>query len=517
MPTRLICHLYRTLGSRYRWVLVAGEAGASASVAVATVAIVATYFDPSVSEAVAVAAISGTATLLAVGYANFRGRAAFATIARWRATAMPTPRETVAAWEIATTFTLRQYRRDSTTVNVLAIVPTLVAAAWIWGLEAVEVAAILLATVIPALYATVLSYSIGEMLARPMIEEIAAELPDDFEFEPRGLPLAKRLRLSIPAYTTCAGIAVVGLVGGGGGADRLALAVVVALVVGLLLSHELTVLLSSSITRPITDVRSQLSRVRGGDYTARAAVLSSDELGELALDFNRMASGLAEREELRDAFSTYVDKEVVGLILSGQFPQEGVEVEVSLLFCDVRDFTSYAEHAAATEVIATLNALFSEIVPIIEAHGGHVDKFLGDGVLAVFGAPELLLDHADRAVDAARMIVDAVALGSSGLRVGVGVNTGRVVAGPIGGAGRLNFSVIGDAVNVAARVEAATRQTGDDVLLTVATRDALVRPRELDARGSLPLKGRSGETELFALPVAGPPLRDGAIERLSRS
>ncbi|MGA8256182.1 MAG: adenylate/guanylate cyclase domain-containing protein, partial [Nocardioides sp.] len=366
-------------------------------------------------------------------------------------------------------------------------------------LEPVDVAAMMLASLIPAVYATVLSYSIGELLARPLIEEIAAELPDDFTFEARGLPVAKRLRISIPAYTTCAGIAVVGLVDGGGGADQLTLAVVVALVVGLLLSHELTVLLASSITDPIDDVRTQLAQVRAGDYGARAAVLSSDELGELALDFNRMASGLAEREELRDAFSTYVDKEVVGLILSGRFPQEGIEVDVSLLFCDVRGFTAYAEQAAATEVIATLNGLFSEIVPVIEAHGGHVDKFLGDGVLAVFGAPEFLPDHADRAVDAARMIVDAVALGDSGLRVGVGVNSGSVVAGPLGGAGRLNFSVIGDAVNVASRVEAATRETGDDVLITAATRSALVRAQPLVARGSIPLKGRSVETELFAL------------------
>ncbi|CAB4722453.1 unannotated protein [freshwater metagenome] len=293
-----------------------------------------------------------------------------------------------------------------------------------------------------------------------------------------------------------------------------------ALVVGLLLSRELTVLLSSSITRPIADVRGQLARVRAGDYTARVPLLSSDELGELGHDFNRMASGLAEREELRDAFGTYVDKQVVELILSGRFPQEGVEVDVSILFCDVRDFTAYAESHDAREVIATLNALFAEIVPVVEAYGGHVDKFLGDGLLAVFGAPEVQPDHADRAVDAARMLVDVVALGTSGLRVAAGVNSGRVVAGPLGGAGRLNFSVIGDAVNIAARVEAATRRTGDDVLITAATRDLLRRPAALVSRGDLPLKGKSVPLELFALErvevddLVGRPTPSGAAELL---
>ena len=93
-----------------------------------------------------------------------------------------------------------------------------------------------------------------------------------------------------------------------------------------------------------------------------------------------------------------MDKEVAALILSGQFPEGGVEVDVSIMFCDVRGFTSYAEEAAATEVVATLNRLFEVMVPIVDRHGGHVDKFIGDGLLAVFGAPEPYPDHADRAV-----------------------------------------------------------------------------------------------------------------------
>jgi adenylate cyclase len=208
--------------------------------------------------------------------------------------------------------------------------------------------------------------------------------------------------------------------------------------------------------------------------------------------------GLEEREQMRAAFVTYMDKEVAALILSGQFPDEGVEIDVSILFCDVRGFTAYAEQAPATEVIATLNRLFEVIVPIVDRNGGHVDKFIGDGLLAVFGAPEPYPDHADRAVAAACQIVAAVAVGDTGLTVAAGVNTGRVVAGSIGGAGRLNFSVIGDAVNVAARVEAATRETGDDVLITGATKRLLLNRTPLVSRGTVPLKGKAEPLEVFA-------------------
>ncbi|MGA8847050.1 MAG: adenylate/guanylate cyclase domain-containing protein [Nocardioides sp.] len=503
MPLPSMRRLYRTLGGRYRYVMLAGETWAALVVVVVTV-FFASRFYPEVSagQVTAVMGLAAALTIASVASSSLRSNDTYAQIERWQRTAMATPRETVAAWEAATTLTLVHYRRSSITVVLVTVIPTAIASSLLWGTGWAGLGAIVFASLIPAVYATVLSYSVGEVLARPLIEDIAAALPDDFGFRVKGLPLATRLWISLPAYTSSSGIAVASLVADGGGSDRLVLVVVVSLGIGLFLSAELLTFLGASLTGPLGHVRRGLERVRAGDYDDRVPVLSSDEIGQLAHDFNRMASGLAEREELRETFSTYVDRDVAELILSGQFPAEGIEVDVSMLFCDVRNFTAYAEGAAATDVISTLNSLFSEIVPIVEAYGGHVDKFLGDGLLAVFGAPGFYPDHADRAVDAARMIVDAVALGQSGLTVGAGVNSGRVVAGPLGGAGRLNFSVIGDAVNVAARVEAATRETGDDVLLTATTRAMLVRPQALISRGELPLKGKSAPVELFA-PVPG--------------
>ena len=231
-------------------------------------------------------------------------------------------------------------------------------------------------------------------------------------------------------------------------------------------------------------------------------MVTSDELGELSHDFNLMADGLAEREELRETFGTYLDRDIVRLILSGRFPREGVEVVVTIMFVDVRGFTSFAERSDATEVVAALNTLFEVMVPIVAEHGGHVDKFLGDGLLAVFGAPEGYRDHADRAVAAGLALARARQPARGGVADRRGINTGPVVAGSIGGAGRLNFSVIGDAVNLAARVEAATRDTGDDVLITRATHDALTRPVATVSRGSVALKGKEEPVEVLACPVA---------------
>jgi adenylate cyclase len=257
-------------------------------------------------------------------------------------------------------------------------------------------------------------------------------------------------------------------------------------------------MLASALTEPIAHLRSALAQVEQGDYEVRVPVLSSDELGELSNAFNRMAQGLAERERIREAFGTYLDKEVAGFILSGDLPDEGVEVDVSIMFCDVPNFTPFSERASAPEIVTALNGLFETLVPIIARHGGHVDKFMGDGLLAVFGAPQRFPDHADRALAAGLEILDAIERSDMHLEVRIGINSGRVVAGSIGGAGRLNFSVIGDAVNVAARVEAATRTTGDELLLTRATSDALVGPAALASRGSISLKGKSDAIELLA-------------------
>jgi adenylate cyclase len=276
--------------------------------------------------------------------------------------------------------------------------------------------------------------------------------------------------------------------------------VLIATAVAASVSLVLTVLLSDSITGPIAELREATGRVGAGDLDVRVPVITSDETGELTRSFNEMAAGLAERERIREAFGTYVDREVAEHILAEGTDLAGEEVEVTMMFIDVRDFTGFAERSSAPEVVGTLNHLFERIVPLIHRYGGHVDKFVGDGLLAVFGAPRRQQDHADQALAAALEVERAVRVQFSGdLAIGIGLNSGTVVAGNVGGGGRLEFSVIGDAVNVAARVEAATRQTGDVILVTEDVKRLLhSEAAHLEARPSVPLKGKREPVALYA-------------------
>ncbi len=310
------------------------------------------------------------------------------------------------------------------------------------------------------------------------------------------------------------GLVIVGiatLAGAPASATQLQLVIVVlgaiAIVVGLL-----AVLLAARATAdPIVNVREALERIQRGEFDARVPVYDGTQIGRLQLGFNRMAEGLAERERMRDTFGSYVDPAVAERILDEGVDLSGEEVEVTIMFIDVRGFTAFAEETEAHEVVAGINALFEAVIPIIHEHGGRVDKFVGDGLLAVFGAPQRLEDHADAGLAAALAIARAVDAGKAGeLEIGIGINSGTVIAGNVGGGGRLEFSVIGDPVNVAARVQQATRETGDTVLVTESTRKLLREEAVgLRERSRIELRGRSASVVVYAPPDAAGADRDG--------
>jgi adenylate cyclase len=273
------------------------------------------------------------------------------------------------------------------------------------------------------------------------------------------------------------------------------------LTLGLAVPITVTAAFSPSM-RPIRDLAEGTERVAAGDYSERLPVVQDDDLGALSASFNRMQAGLAERQRLQAAFGTYVDPALAARLLEqGDDVFTGERREVTVMFVDVRDFTPFAEANTAEDTVSRLNALFEIVVPAVVDAGGHVNKFLGDGAMAVFGAPNDLADHADAAVTAAVLIYRLVAERFGGeLRIGIGINTGLVIAGTIGGGSHLEFTLIGDTVNVAARVEQLTKTTGDAILLTHQTVDALItRPPGLVDRGSHALKGKSAPLQVFGL------------------
>jgi adenylate cyclase len=175
---------------------------------------------------------------------------------------------------------------------------------------------------------------------------------------------------------------------------------------------------------------------------------------------------------------------------------------VTVAFVDIRGFTTLADRATAREAVHYLNEFFTLAVPVVKRHGGSVNKLLGDGLLAVFGAPAPLADHADRALAAS---AEMLAVVDGHCRIGIGVNSGLVLVGTIGGGGLTELGVVGDPVNVAARVQDATRELGEPLLLTEATRALLdAPPAQLDPRGTLELRGKAQPTTVYAPHLVAP-------------
>jgi adenylate cyclase len=366
------------------------------------------------------------------------------------------------------------------------------------------VAGIVVGIVLAGATTTAATFLLVERAVRPVFAQALAG-----EVDPERQPLAARVLRTRPrllvTWALGSGIVLVAvplafLGRGDETGDALLVSVLFLIMAGLFAGAVLTTAAARSVADPVERLRAALGRVEAGSFDVEVTVDDGGEIGLLQAGFNRMVAGLRERERIRDAFGTYVDREVAEHILSEGTDLEGEEVEVTLMFVDVRDFTGYAERASAREVVTTINRLFERAVPIVHAHDGHVDKFVGDGLLAVFGAPRRCDDHADQALAAALEIERAVREEFGGeLEIGVGLNSGTVVAGNVGGAGRLEFSVIGDAVNVAARVEAATRETGDTVLLAARTNELLASaPVSLVERPDVALKGKSEPVSLYA-------------------
>lgn len=420
---------------------------------------------------------------------------------------------TTAAWRSLAYLPSTFARRARTVPILLVIVPFGAFATHELGLPAYAALAILAGMLLTLAYGALFRFFAMESLLRPVLADVALHMPDDFEPGRAGVPLRRRLLVGLPAINVLTGAIVAGIELNRNDAQLTDLgpAVVVAVLVAFTVSLELTILLSRSIFGPLDALREATERVRHGDLRTRVPVISTDETGRLARSFNDMVAGLEERERLHEAFGAYVGPSVAEMVLRDGPHLDGEECEVSILCLDIRDFTRFAERASAREVVDRLNEFYDIVVPLLVRHGGYPDKYVGDGLLGVFGAPEPLPDHADRAVAAAIDIATIVQdrYGDE-LRVGIGVNSGLVIAGTIGGGGHVEFTVIGDPVNTAARVEQVTRQMGDAVLVTEATRQLLRGSHGgFDRRPPAPLKGKRERVHLWAPRALAPSRAQG--------
>jgi adenylate cyclase len=495
--------LYRKLGRRYPGAFISAELQTAFLVATGAVALFSFYYSVSEDDFLKVLAVTLGLTAIGIAFTLARVLKRLRPLKAWIG-GERSSEKTAEAWHLAVNLPVQLVRRDFW-VPVGVTLIAVAASVAILDLSWLSFFPITLAGLLTTAYAGTLHYLALELAMRPILFDINAALDRPVRIDRPVVPLRVKLLGSLPLINVITGMVVAALTSDGGGTDALGIAVLIALFVSFTVSFELTVLLTRSILRPIEDLEAATERIRQGRFDEHVPVTTSDEFGELSSAFNQMVDGLAERERLREAFGTYLDEEVAQHLISEDFEPGGEEVEVSLVFCDVRDFTTAAAEASAHETVTRLNELFECIVPIVARHRGHIDQFLGDAVLAVFGAPERIPKHADRAVQCAVELARTInSRRPGGFEVGVGVNTGSVVAGSIGGAGRLSFSVIGDAVNLAERVEAATRDTGDSVLITGETRALLSETIEVEPRGEREIRGYDRRVELYAplIPVA---------------
>ena len=310
-------------------------------------------------------------------------------------------------------------------------------------------------------------YAISIVLQRPLSEELAA---------------ARQLEKTI-LYISLAALAATAAV-------------------GLWIAH--------GVSQPVLQLAEHTRHVATGDYTRRLELERADELGQLATAFNDMSAGLAERDRVRDLLDKNVSPEVAAQLMRDGAALGGEEREVTILFADLRGFTTMSENFKPHDLLTLLNRYLDRMSAEIEHQGGVIDKFIGDAIMALFGAPVAQGDAADRALAAAlgmeralaELNAELVAEGKTPLAMGVGINTARVVAGNIGSHRRLNYSVIGDGVNVASRLQSETRKVEfRSNIITSAATLAAVRMKNFTARalGSVQVKGRAEPVEIFAV------------------
>lgn len=271
------------------------------------------------------------------------------------------------------------------------------------------------------------------------------------------------------------------------------LALLAALVVSLLFSHGLSV--------PLREVAGAAEAIRAGDLAVRVPVRSRDEVGKLAESFNEMADGLGQRERYRTLLNMVADEKVAKALVDGQLALGGELRDISVLFCDIRGFTAYTQNMPPEEVIEMLNEHMTVLTRVVKEHNGVLDKFVGDLLMAIFGAPvSYQNDTLNAALCALALVRQREQLNATSrhqLKIGIGIATGRVVAGCMGSSDRLNYTVLGERVNLASRL--CSQAGPGQIVIDQATRDMLGSVITATPLPALNLKGFSENVVAYEL------------------
>lgn len=492
--------IYERTGTRYRWVI----GGVVMFNALVSVLVVVTTSLPKLPtrdghrlEAAVIAFLLAIACV-SIAFGRFQRRE-FAGVLNW-IDGDRGESASLAAW---TSATVGPERALVLGIRIFVVGYLLYPPYVVWRLDtpATVLLAFFVVVNLTILFAAALDSFALAIVLRPILRDIGDELPPDFVPRRTTVPLLFRVMMVVSLVGVLVGYITAIFDTADTATGRLVVGILLSLVVMAVIGVGPALLLNEALATPLKELELGTQRVESGDLSTPVPVLAADEVGVLVGAFNRMMTGLREREALRDAMGSYVDPKVAERILSEGALLSGEELDVSVMFIDIRDFTAASEARTPTETVSVLNDYFELVVTVVSEHGGFVNKFLGDGMLAVFGAPLPLEDHVQCAANAALAVAAAVHQRYDGeLRIGIGINSGDVVVGSVGGGGRLEFGLIGDVVNVAARVEELTKELHIPILITRATQLRLNDPH-LTTRplGPVPIRGRSEHVELFAL------------------
>jgi adenylate cyclase len=271
-------------------------------------------------------------------------------------------------------------------------------------------------------------------------------------------------------------------------------------------SLVMAILVTRVVNRPVQALRAAMNRVALGDLGVLVPVRSTDELGELNEHFNEMVAELRQARRMRELFGRYVSSAVARQALERGIALGGELTRATAMFVDLRGFTALTHRLPAARVVELLNEYYLIVERVCDREGGIITQFLGDGVVVVFGGPlRPLPEHALRAVAAAvalqRRLAERNARAEERLHAGIGICTGDIIAGNVGAGDRVTYTIVGDAVNQAARLQVKTRDLGASILLTESTRAALGASNGFALRpvGPVPLKGISAPVDVYAV------------------
>lgn len=266
------------------------------------------------------------------------------------------------------------------------------------------------------------------------------------------------------------------------------------------------VLIGRSVTQPVNQLRAAAQAVTEGRLDVQVPLRRADEFGALIAEFNLMVTGLREKEHLRQIFGLHVGHKAAKQIMARDPGLSGTEQEITVMFVDIRSFTERSAHLTPGKTVRLLNEFLRVMVQVVESeHCGMINKFLGDGFIALFGVDSPNRNHADEAVAAGCSMqrkleglnAERAKRGDDSIAIGIGINTGPAIVGSIGSPERMEFTVIGNTVNVASRIERLNKAVGTSLLISKATRDALVRAPELRALPPQKIKGVQELVEVF--------------------